>query len=293
MHIERFESNGFYQISIIQTSAIMLLQTGSKGDDVRKLQDRLGVSVTGNFGPITEGKVKEWQAGNNLTPNGIVDDLVWGLLFPASALNGGTAAAVSFKLDNLRGKIPDPVLHQLPETIANFKISNVLRLSHFLAQCGHESAGFRDVEEKLSYSADRLRAVFPKIFIGNLAELYARNPEKTASKAYANIIGNGDEASGDGYRFRGRGYIQLTGRENYRNFARYVGEDTESNPDLVATKYPLSSAAFYFSSRKIWTICDGGPGAEVITAVTRKVNAKLLGLQDRINHFNEYYNSLR
>ncbi|NTW26682.1 MAG: glycoside hydrolase family 19 protein, partial [Lentimicrobium sp.] len=146
---------------------------------------------------------------------------------------------------------------------------------------------------KLSYSADRLRAVFPKIFVGNLAELYARNPEKTASKAYANIIGNGDEASGDGYRFRGRGFIQLTGRENYRNFARYVGEDTESNPDLVATKYPLSSAAFYFSSRKIWAICDGGASKEVITLVTKKVNAKLLGLQDRINHFNEYYNSLK
>ena len=271
----------------------MLLKTGSKGEDVRKLQVRLGVPNTGNFGPITDGKVKEWQTSKNLTPNGIVDDLLWGLLFPAESLSRDPLPTGSFKPDNLRGKIPDAVLGQLPETIKNFNITSVLRLAHFLAQCGHESAGFRDVEEKLSYSADRLREVFPKIFTGNLGELYARNPVKTASRAYANIIGNGDEASGDGYKFRGRGFIQLTGRANYRDFSRYIGVDMEINPDLVATKYPLSSAAFYFSSRKIWPICDQGASKEVVASVTRKVNAKLLGLQDRINHFNEYYALLR
>ncbi|MHC1776687.1 MAG: peptidoglycan-binding protein [Lentimicrobium sp.] len=271
----------------------MLLQIGSTGEEVKKLQIRLGVSNTGNFGPITDGKVKEWQSRNNLTANGIVDDLIWSMLFPAPGLNGGAVTSGSFKLDNLRGKIPDAVLSQLPETITRFNISNVLRLSHFLAQCGHESAGFKDVEEKLSYSAQRLKEVFPKIFTGNLGELYARNPAKTASKAYANIIGNGDEASGDGYRFRGRGFIQLTGRANYRDFSKYIGEDMEVSPDLVATKYPLSSAAFYFSSRKIWVVCDQGSSKEVIASVTRKVNAKLLGLQDRINHFNEYYALLR
>jgi putative chitinase len=271
----------------------MLLQIGSTGEEVKKLQIRLGVSNTGNFGPITDGKVKEWQSRNNLTANGVVDDLIWGLLFPAAIHNGGAPANGIFKIENLRGKIPDAVLSQLPETIASFNINNVLRLSHFLAQCGHESAGFKDVEEKLSYSAQRLREVFPKIFTGNLSESYARNPAKTASRAYANIIGNGDEASGDGFKFRGRGFIQLTGRANYRDFSRYIGEDMEINPDLVATKYPLSSAAFYFSSRKLWPICDQGATKEVVASVTRKVNAKLLGLQDRINHFNEYYALLR
>lgn len=271
----------------------MLLKTGSKGEAVRKLQERLGVSNTGNFGPVTEGKVKEWQTSKGLPANGIVDDVAWGLLFPATEQTAADTAPVIAKLEKLRGKIPVEVHSQLPETIVQFKIHNELRLAHFLAQCGHESAGFRDVEEKLSYSADRLQVVFKGLFEGPLAQAYARNPVKTASRAYANKIGNGDEASGDGYRFRGRGYIQLTGRENYRNFAGYVGEDTEGNPDLVATKYPLSSAAFYFNSRKIWAICDGGASNEVITSVTKKVNAKLLGLQDRINHFNEYYNSLR
>lgn len=123
------------------------------------------------------------------------------MLFPAAGLNGGATSTGSFKLENLRGKIPDAVLSQLPETIVKFKISNVLRLAHF-GQCGHESGGFRDVEEKLSYSAQRLKEVFPKIFTGTLSEAYARNPAKTASRAYANIIGNGDEASGDGYKFR-------------------------------------------------------------------------------------------
>lgn len=271
----------------------MLLKFGSTGDEVKQLQIRLGVSNTGTFGPITDGKVKAWQSQNNLTANGIVDDLVWSKLFPASGLNGGSVTPVSFKLDNLRGKIPDAVISQLPETAAKFNISNVLRMSHLLAQCGHESGGFRRVEEDLSYSADRLRVVFPGLFEGAIAEAYARNPQKTASRAYAHKIGNGDEASGDGYKYRGRGFIQLTGRENYRNFAKFIGEDTENNPDLVAVKYPLASAAFYFNSRKIWSICDQGASEAVVSSVTRKVNAKLLALQDRIKHFNEYYNLLK
>jgi putative chitinase len=271
----------------------MLLKIGSTGEEVKQLQIRLGVSNTGTFGPITDGKVKAWQSQNNLTVNGIVDDLLWGMLFPSAGLNGVSAEPVSFKLDNLRGKIPDAVLSQLPVTAAKFNINNVLRMSHLLAQCGHESGGFKRVEEGLSYSADRLREIFPGRFDGAIADEYARNPQKIASRAYAHKIGNGDEASGDGYNYRGRGFIQLTGRENYRNFARYIGEDTESNPDLVATKYPLASAAFFFSSRRIWNICDTGASQAVVTEVTRKVNAKLLALQDRINHFNEYYNLLK
>lgn len=271
----------------------MLLKIGSTGDEVRQLQSRLGVTTTGTFGPITDGKVKAWQAQNNLTANGIVDDLVWGKLFPAPALSSGAGSQVIFKLDNLRGKIPDAVLSQLPDTAVKFNINNVLRMSHLLAQCGHESGGFKRVEEGLSYSADRLKEVFPGLFEGAIAEAYARNPQKTASRAYAHKIGNGDEASGDGYKYRGRGFIQLTGRENYRNFAKFIGEDTESNPDLVATKYPLASAAFFFNSRKIWSICDEGASEAVVTSVTRKVNAKLLALPDRIRHFNEYYNLLK
>jgi putative chitinase len=106
-------------------------------------------------------------------------------------------------------------------------------------------------------------------------------------------MGNGDEASQEGYKFRGRGYIQLTGKDNYTSFARFIGEDTVANPDLVATKYPLSSAAFFFNSKRLRAICDKGSSEAVITELTQAVNAGLNGLPDRIRHFNEYYNLLR
>ena len=106
-------------------------------------------------------------------------------------------------------------------------------------------------------------------------------------------MGNGDETSGEGYKFRGRGFIQLTGKSNYTSFAKFIGEDTVSNPDLVASKYPLASAAFFFNSNNIWVICDKGETADVVTAVTKAVNGGTIGLPDRIKHFNDYYNLLK
>jgi putative chitinase len=102
-------------------------------------------------------------------------------------------------------------------------------------------------------------------------------------------MGNGDEASGDGYTFRGRGYIQLTGKSNYANFGKAVNEDTVASPDLVATRYPLASAGFFFDSNNIWTVCDGGSTDAVITAVTKKVNGGTNGLAERTQLFKEYY----
>jgi putative chitinase len=106
-------------------------------------------------------------------------------------------------------------------------------------------------------------------------------------------MGNGDEASQEGYKFRGRGFIQLTGKENYTSLARFVGEDTVANPDLVATKYPLASAAFYFGKNKIWSLCDKGGNESVIREVTIAVNGGTIGLPDRIRHFNEYFDVLK
>jgi putative chitinase len=105
-------------------------------------------------------------------------------------------------------------------------------------------------------------------------------------------MGNGPESTGDGFKFRGRGFIQLTGKDNYSRFARFIGEDTVSNPDLVATKYPLASAAFFFDSNKLWAICDRGSDNATVTAVTKRVNGGTIGLADRIKHFNEYYKLL-
>jgi putative chitinase len=272
----------------------MLLKIGSTGEEVKELQTKLGLTPDGTFGPVTETKVIEWQLQNNLEADGIVGDITWGIMFPGTSTTSASSfPSNNFKLINLKGHIPDPVIDQILDTAIKFNISNILRLAHFLAQCGHESAGFKDVYEKLNYSADRLKVIFPKYFPGNLSDSYANNPMRIASRVYADRMGNGDEAGGEGYKFMGRGYIQLTGKNNYTSFAKYIGEDTVANPDLVATKYPLSSAAFYFDSNRIWTICDRGDSAEVVTAVTKTVNPGLLGLPDRIKHFNDYYNLLK
>ncbi|WP_031435845.1 glycoside hydrolase family 19 protein [Methylobacter tundripaludum] len=194
--------------------------------------------------------------------------------------------STGFNPENLKGYVPDEVIAQISSVAA---ITNALRLAHFLAQCAHESGGFKVVYENLNYSADGLKATFPKYFPEPLNESYARNPAKIGARVYADRMGNGDEASGDGYTFRGRGYIQLTGKSNYANFGKAVNEDTLASPDLVATRYPLASAGFFFDSNNIWTVCDGGSTDAVITAVTKKVNGGTNGLAERTQLFKEYY----
>ncbi len=266
----------------------MLLKIGSKGSDVRLLQEKLGLTADGDFGPGTEAKVKAWQAANGLTADGIVGDVTWSKMFaPKKVVESGT-----LNLAALKGHIPDSVIAQIPDTAKKFGITTNLRLAHFLAQCGHESGGFKTVTENLNYSADGLVKIFGKYFNSTTAAGYARNPEKIASKVYGNRMGNGSEASKEGFKFRGRGYIQLTGKENYTKFGKFIGEDIASNPDLVATKYPLASAAFFFNSNKLWTICDKGADTATVTAVTKRVNGGTIGLADRIKHFKEYYNLL-
>jgi putative chitinase len=276
----------------------MLLKKGSNSDDVKKLQAKLGLVADGIFGAGTEQKIKEWQAANGLTADGIVGDGTWSKMFGGvtpSVIKEDVviAKAGTLNIDKLKGHIPDAVIAQIPETAAKFNITNNLRLAHFLAQCGHESGGFKAVSENLNYSADGLKKIFPKYFPGNIAESYSRNPEKIASKVYGGRMGNGDESTKEGFKFRGRGYIQLTGKANYTNFAKFIGEDTVANPDLVATKYPLASAGFFFDSNKLWAICDKGADDATVTAVTKRVNGGTIGLVDRIKHFKEYYNLLK
>jgi len=275
----------------------MILKNGSKGEDVKKLQVKLGVEAIGTFGPKTEAAVKAWQTANGLKADGIVGDATWSKMFGSKPEvikedivipSGGP-----LNIEKLKGHIPDAVIAQIPDTAAKFNITNNLRLAHFLAQCGHESGGFKAVSENLNYSADGLKKIFGKYFPGNLNESYARQPEKIASRVYASRMGNGDETSKEGFKFRGRGFIQLTGKANYTNFTKFIGEDCIGNPDLVATKYPLASAAFFFDSNKLWSICDKGSDDATVTAVTKRVNGGILGLQDRIKHFKEYYNLLK
>lgn len=272
----------------------MILKQGSKGEEVKQLQTKLGLVADGSFGPGTEKAVKEWQSKNGLVADGIVG--------PASLEKLGITSVIKedvvipkggpIDLSKLKGHIPDSVITQIPTVMEKFQINTPLRLAHFLSQCGHESGGFRAVQENLNYSADGLKRIFPKYFPGNLAESYARNPEKIASKVYGGRMGNGPESTKEGFKFRGRGYIQLTGKDNYTAFGKSIGEDTVSNPDLVATKYPLASAAWFFSKNGLNAIADRGADSATVTAVTKRVNGGTIGLADRIKHFNEYYHLL-
>lgn len=279
----------------------MLLRLGSFGEDVTKLQVKLGVDPIGKFGPKTEAAVKGWQSAHGLTPDGIVGDATWAKMFapvaevpaPQPIVAPTPTTTPTFKLDALKGHVPQAVIDAIPDTAARFGITTPLRLAHFLAQCGHESGGFRATQENLNYSAKGLCGIFRKYFPSvTVAMQYERKPEKIANKVYANRMGNGNEASGDGWKHRGRGYIQLTGKENYKAFDATVPEDIMANPDLVATKYALASAAFFFKKNGLWAICDRGADNATVTAVTKRVNGGTIGLADRQKHFNEFYHLL-
>ena len=275
----------------------MLLKLGSEGEDVKKLQIKLGLEAIGKFGPKTDAAVKEWQISNGLTADGIVGEGTWSKLFdsvPSTVPSAVPSTAPSgLKLDKLKGHIPDAVIAMIPDTAAKFGINTPLRLAHFLAQCGHESGGFRATQENLNYSAQGLNGIFKKYFpTAAAAAAYARQPAKIASKVYANRMGNGSEASGEGYKFRGRGYIQLTGKENYTAFGKAINEDIISNPDIVASKYALLSAAWFFTKNGLHKMADGGASDAVVTQITKRVNGGTIGLADRIKHFKEYYKLL-
>ena len=193
-------------------------------------------------------------------------------------------------LDKLKGHVPDNVIAQIPGVMEKFQINTPLRLAHFLAQCGHESGGFRLTKENLNYSAKGLMGIFKKYFPNEaLANQYARKPEKIANKVYGGRMGNGPEASGDGAKYCGRGYIQLTGKDNYTAFGKSINEDIASNPTIVAEKYALLSAAWFFSKNGLHKLADGGATDAVVTQITKRVNGGTIGLADRIKHFKEYH----
>lgn len=195
-------------------------------------------------------------------------------------------------LNKLKGHVPDTVIAQIPEVITKFKIDNPVKLAHFLAQCGHESAGFKAVNENLNYGAKGLLGTFKKYFPTEAkAKEYERKPEKIANLVYGGRMGNGPEASGEGWKYRGRGYIQLTGKSNYTEFDKVVPENLLESPDLVATKYPLLSAAWFFSKNCLGKCVDASD--VTVTAVTKCVNGGTIGLPDRLKHFKEYYALLK
>lgn len=173
----------------------------------------------------------------------------------------------------------------LNETFERFGILTPRQQAAFIGQCGHECGNFRILEENLNYRAETLMRIWPKRFpTMEIANQYAKQPKKIANMVYANRMGNRDEASGDGYRFRGRGCIQLTGSANYFHAGKALGVDFIMEPDLVATpQYAALTAGFFWHTQKLNALADTGNNL----AITKKINGGTIGLNDRILHTNQ------
>jgi putative chitinase len=168
------------------------------------------------------------------------------------------------------------------------------RTAHFFAQTAHETGGFKAFSENLNYSADGLQKIFGKYFPGVLEESYARQPEKIANRVYADRMGNGTESSGDGWKYRGRGALQLTGKSNYKAFSDYLKNPLiMEQPDLVAGELAFESAMFFFERNKLWEICDKGVNKDTILALTKRINGGTHGLADREEKTIKFYGWLK
>lgn len=183
---------------------------------------------------------------------------------------------------------PNPYLNYWHQAISDicpeYEINTPQRLAAFIAQCAHESGGFRFLRENLNYKAESLMRTWPSRFPTlEIARQYANNPEKIANKVYANRMGNRDEASGDGWRYLGRGLIQLTGKENYQWFAASLQMDVEDLPEYMGTfEGAVQSACFFWENNNLNNEADAGD----IKTMTKKINGGYLGLDDRIEHYN-------
>jgi putative chitinase len=174
----------------------------------------------------------------------------------------------------------------LKAAMAYYKMTPV-QAAHFFAQTAHESGNFKAFSENLNYSEDGLLRVFPKYFDAIKARQYSRQPERIANRVYANRMGNGDEASGDGWRYKGRGALQLTGKSNYKDFADWLGKSID--PNAVADEYAFDSAKYFFDKNKLWAICDKGIDDATILALTKRINGGTHGLDDRKAKTKLYY----
>ena len=211
-----------------------------------------------------------------------------------SAAKGPTGSALGplAKLQSKCGLAPDGKWGQGTYRAARdfFKLTNA-QAAHFFGQCAHESNNFKAFSENLNYSDKGLNGIFKKYFptIASTAG-YARKPEKIANKVYANRMGNGPEGSGDGYKFRGRGPIQLTGKDNYTAFAGAVGRpDVLQNPDIVAGELAFESALWFFRKNGLLAIADKGVTVPVITQISKRVNGGTIGLDDRIKKTQQFF----
>ena len=193
------------------------------------------------------------------------------------------------------GATPDGVFgpKTMKAAMEFYKLSAV-RAAHFFGQTSHETGEFRTFSENLNYSAAGLKKIFKKYFNDLTALAYARNPEKIANKVYGNRMGNGVEASGDGWKFRGLGALQLTGKSNYEAFAKYLGKpEIMDKPEMVADEYAFESAMFFFDKNKLWDICDRGVNEDSMLKLTKRINGGTNGLEHRKALTIKYYSLIK
>lgn len=185
--------------------------------------------------------------------------------------------------------VPEHLQKFFSETCNKYEINTKLRKAHFLSQIMHESNGFKAKEENLNYSAEGLLKIFPKYFPDkSIATTYARHPEAIASRVYANRLGNGDEGSREGWKYRGRGFVQITGKENYQKASKALSADFINNPELLSQdKYAMLSAGWFWDKTKLNLVADKGANEDVVKAITKIVNGGFNGLEDRIKRFSE------
>jgi len=173
---------------------------------------------------------------------------------------------------------------ELTEMLPVFEITSVARVAAFVAQTAHESGGYRALTENLNYAGERLPAIWPKHFTGVDLNKYSRNPQAIANRAYRSRMGNGDEASGDGWKYRGRGLIQLTGKDNYTRFGEYAEISSEDAAEYLETpRGAVHSACWFWYANDLNTYADAGD----FVGMTKRINGGTIGLDDRIKHFNE------
>lgn len=281
----------------------MLLKKGSTGDLVKKLQEKLGLTADGAFGSGTEAAVKDWQAKNGLTADGLVGEQTLAKLGISESAAASPAPQVPSGPVNfaaLSGKVPASILALLPEAFAKYGIDTALEASHFLAQIAHESGEFTIKTESMKYTTpQRIVDIWPSRF--NLdgsggkknANEYARNEEKLAEAVYGGRMGNNNP--GDGFRFRGGGFLQLTGKDAYKGYAAYLGKSVEETADLLRSDnyYALDAALWeYCINMKLNAVASTGTSQDVVKKISRTVNGGLIGINERIEKFNKYYSLL-
>lgn len=289
------------KIDILQPKEPIML-TVKKGDGITnkaseavqaviRAQAILGIGADGKFGSGTETAVKAFQKKNNLPESGIVDDATWKALFTHEKYKSSLIS--TFNFDFSRDKLAIFLVNKeaslwydaLVEVLPKFRIYTRERVCAFLAQCSHESNNFSSIQENLNYSKDALLKIFKKYFPDEAtAEAYARKPEKIANRVYGGRMGNGPESSGDGWKFRGRGLIQLTGKNNYTNCSIDVFGDNRllDNPDLLSSKEgAIQSACWYWKINNLNENAD----SEDMVLLTKKINGGTHGLDDRISRY--------